>query len=1204
MDLLKNRHISTDEIRMMSRFILTIGLISIVSVSAILLRQPSPREVLPAPLLENNVVSEETASVDFQDVSLNWGVTATHTQSSKHLTALTETLGAGICIFDFNQDGWMDIFFVGGSGHSRYYGKKSWWNKEGGNRLLLNVEGIRFEDVTEQAGLGKRIWGMGCAIADLNNNGLNDLLVTGIASNTLYKNKGDGTFEDITTGSGINNERWSTGASFGDFNRDGLLDIYLSNYIRYQKGARTFEHTSGFRTTGSVAFNPILYDPEPNQLLINKGDFKFVDIAKKAGVSNSLGRSLGSRWVDLNQDNWLDLIVINDHNSPNQVFINHEGRAFNRGKERYAAFEVAGAHDLLIGDFNNDGQDNFFMSRGMSHPPVLLSKKTDTGVQQGSAYSDSAWASNLAQARLLPFTSWGSAAGDFNNNGRLDIYVANGMIMPDIDSHFVAQAQANSLFINHGNGLFKVQSLEKSRQHPYSSRSAVPVDLNNDGKLEVLVSNNNDLLQIFENQASTTGNWLGLELVSRNNAAGISGTKLELTTDLLSIKRPLGTHQGFLSQGDPRTHIGLGKSKLIKTMTLRWPDGKVTTFNNIEPNLYYRIDQTDHSIMPIKQRHTSQTNSLAWSSQLDDGALNAYSKVLLQAEPQLVLNQLNQVWREGSDTVKTTILKHIEQHWDISYLPIVQKSLLSTNNILRLIGIDILKHAELESSIAWLLPLIEDSDSRIQCASAETFAFFFDEEEAVTHRKTLSISPLIKVLESGSATARICAANALAAAENKRPILPLLKLANSTDPVEVRTNAIRALGLIRDTSARASLVALVQSPDTMPEIVAASLIALNRLNDPGLERLIESLFHHDDTGASEPARDVRRLKILTFLLNHPDGIVFPKKKLELRLGALTDSIQSQDASPASRNPARIIAALETIEAGKLTSQLAFVEAQLAHQNIQVQQHALSALLSLNTKKAKHRFEQAMLDNSFSMFSEVITKAKNNTTNLSNDFLSRFANSDISEPDSFVKLTAMLSALPSNSANRLFNHLLDSNLPKITRKNLYELCATGNLAIAITNPLTATEIKTDLFSPELHYAYASCYLSKSPVRQGNSADLKKRLALKQFMSEPNWSERAKTELLLKLAETDAVVTKTMLLSWVSTNKNDRFSAIQTARAMQIIMQQGFSSSIEALLWATLKDDKQTPQMRLETASLLMEVEPKRVLGYLDEQLKDD
>jgi len=145
----------------MSRFVLYLGIVTALSVFAILLLVPPKNPELPAIEPFTNSGTSEPIRVDFQDTSLDWDISSVHTQSSKHLTALTETLGSGICVFDFNQDGWLDIFFIGGSGHSRYYGKKSWWNSQGGNRLLLNIEGRRFEDVTEQSGLGKRIWGMG-----------------------------------------------------------------------------------------------------------------------------------------------------------------------------------------------------------------------------------------------------------------------------------------------------------------------------------------------------------------------------------------------------------------------------------------------------------------------------------------------------------------------------------------------------------------------------------------------------------------------------------------------------------------------------------------------------------------------------------------------------------------------------------------------------------------------------------------------------------------------------------------------------------------------------------------------------------------------------------------------------------------------------------------------------------------------------------
>lgn len=1140
---------------------------------AVLFRQPAPETSLPVlkPVSPTNTPAPEP--VAFQDISLDWQVVPLHQQTSEHLSALTETLGSGICAIDINRDGWMDLFFVGGSGHTRHYGKKSWWHRVQGNRLLLNKQGHHFEDVTERAGLQKPIWGMACAVADLNNDGFHDLIVTGVGANRIFKNNGDTTFSDVTAESGIISDHWSVGASLADFDGDGLVDLYISNYILFRKGARTFERTSGFRTTVDVAFDQTLYDPEPNRLYRNSGGFKFEEVTEEMGVANSLGRSLGAKWFDINGDKWPDLLVINDHNTPNQLFINEQGKSFSRGGDRYAPFEIAGAHDVAINDFDNDSNKEFFMSRGMGHPPVLLNYDANQ-----HNFTDTAWSRGVAQARLLPFSGWASTAADFNNDGFLDLYVANGATLPDIDSHFVPQAQTNSLFINDGKGGFVGQPPTSEPQHPYSSRGVVSIDLDNDGQLEIIVSNNNDPLQIFKNSASSN-NWLVLDLDASYHDAEIYGAQLSIKTGFLTINRSLLPPQHFLSQSDRRVHIGLGKSSKVDELTIRWRNGSRSVFNDLSVNQFYSIDRESNT---LKAQHY-QVNSEAHFSH----ALSEYSDLALTNLARLLLNSsfhkpngddLQAIWRHSSTAVRNETLILLAEQWENNaatpYLSIIKQALSDQDSEIRIHAIKLLKNAELETSVVWLIPLLNDREGKVQCAATEAFRFFFDEEEAVTHRKMLAISPLIKLLETGSPEARICAADALAAAENKRAVLPLMHQARQHHVVAVRAAAIRALGLIRDTEALPLLHQLVRDRSSEASIVALGLIALSRLTDPLLNEIFNQVFNPNTQN------QVQLYDTLYYLFSTPGGAVFPKAKLVTILQQAVNRDQ-QIKSGQADNPAAI-AALRAVGAAKSPifekTVLSFVNSV----DNSITEEALIALASLNTAVSSKRFELLLLKQPPSVIDNVLKHLGNSYYGYS----SRFVVALFKEPETSRYALSLLQSLPNNKASTLFSTLLHEKLSEEQQMSLLEVCT-----LAALIPTHADDSLWSHSSPEMRLRAVDCFLqhgADSGSSDGEQANtLKHNLVthriLGSFLSDPHWDGDTKTRMLVKASSNNALTAKTLLVKQIGSLPEKWLPS-----ALDAINSAGDTPSIEGFLWKLYQNVNRSTELRLQAAVLLADL----------------
>ena len=1173
-------------IRLITSYIFISGFVLVV----VCLSQGNPAASFSAPQLRTTSKPAPVEPVIFRDVTLDWNVNVLHQQSSNYLTTITESLGGGICVIDINNDGWMDLFFVGGSGHTRPYGKVSWWSKASGNRLLLNKHGRRFEDVTGTSGLDNSIWGMACAVGDLNNDGLSDLIVTGVGVNQLFKNNGDLSFSDVTANSGMINDSLSTGASLADFNGDGLLDFYVSNYVRFRKGARTFERDSGFRTVINTAFDQTLYDSEPNRLYLNKGGFHFVEVAKKMGVENASGRSLGAKWFDFNNDSWLDLLVINDNGTPNQVYISQQGESFSRDVERYAGFEIAGVHDVIIEDFDNDRLKEFFMTAGMGQPPVFLSSNyqalASTNPNRFSLtidpkqlrYIDAAWSKGLARADLLPLTGWGSAAADFNNDGFLDLYVANGAVHPDIDSHFVPQAQEDSLFINTQRGEFERQITNVGLQYPSSSRGVVSVDLDNDGLLEVVVSNNNDALQIYKNEAPIN-NWIGLDFSSLSQEAEIYGSTVTVITDTQKIYRTLQAPQQFLSQGDGRMHIGLGGDKEVISLSINWRNGAMSEFEALAANNYYRVDRELGTLTPKKYTVKTNTHFNESLKKYDDKVLVKLTQLLINTvNPIQNEDDLSYIWNLVSENVRAKILEQITEYWGrssstkagLSYLSIVKRALADSSSFIRVRAINMLKAMELEISVRWLIPRLADENVEVQCAAAEAFGFFFNEEEAVTHRKTLALPSLINLLDSKYPKAIVCAADALAIAESRRAVIPLMTLVEEHSKADVRIAAIRALGLISDKKSINLLRKLMNNPVSTAQEIGAGLIALIRLNDLTIDKLFTQFF----SGKQQGGELIRRFDTLSYLFSVTGGIVFPKEKLEDELVRLIKSHKLNKTGNAELRKNISLAKLKAIASSGSSLYESEVLSLIASPSQIIKKEAFLSLWELDNKTSREKFKILLLQQEAAFIYSVLEEIASNKKNISSSLISLL----FKRKDTSQVAILFLKNLPVKDASKLLNFLLDQELNEQQYLLLLNACTSLSLEPKFIGDLFWLNIPVDL-----HHQAFNCFSQvKSGLKESDTdkTEFKSYVMMKKFLSNNTLSRDTNIALLIKASRGNSQMAREVLSKELAVLPDHWLLPALEALAIS-----GEIGSAEGFLRVLYRESERSWDVRLQAALLL-------------------
>ena len=526
--------------------------------------------VLNAPVLRSGSAS---SPIEFQDIADKAGVHFVTENSPTPEKHQPETMPAGVALFDYDEDGLLDIYVVNGAEMPslvktgpKYY-----------NRLFHNNGNGTFTDVTERAGLAGAGYGMGVAAGDYDNDGWPDLFLANVNGNQLFHNNRDGTFTDVTVKAGLSGaiyhgrKMWSISAGWFDYNNDGLLDLFVANYCEWDP--RHEPACMGLNGRGYC--HPNSFAPLPNTLYRNNGDGTFTDVSDQTGISSVQGKGMGVAFADYDGDGFLDVFVAND-NSQNLLFHNLGGKRFEEvAFQQGVAYNEDGVALAGMGvdfrDLNNDGLPDIWHTAIENETfPLFLNRG-------GGRFSNATQSSGLARITRM-MSGWSNGVADFDNDGLKDLIVARGNVMDNIEevSRHFHYAEPNSIFRNLGNGQFEDVSATAGadflRAAPY--RGLAYGDLDNDGRIDLVVTALGGPVRVFRNATETHNHWILLKLVgSKSNRMGI-GAQIRITTD--DGKRQydeVTTSTGYAASSDPRVHFGLGTSLRVREIEIRWPSG-------------------------------------------------------------------------------------------------------------------------------------------------------------------------------------------------------------------------------------------------------------------------------------------------------------------------------------------------------------------------------------------------------------------------------------------------------------------------------------------------------------------------------------------------------------------------------------------------------------------------------------------------------
>ncbi len=549
---------------------LAIGLLSAGAVGA---QQPYPP------------TAEHTGPAWFVDEALKAGITVRNVNGgveSKHY--IIESTGSGVAILDYDRDGWQDIFLVNGTTLPGVAAGEA-----ATSHLFHNNHDGTFTDVTEKAGLRSAGWGQGVCVGDYDNDGFDDLYVTGYGKNRLFHNEGNGAFREIAERAGVagTGKEWGTGCAFVDYDRDGKLDIAVANYVHFDLAKTPAPGQAGCVWKGvPVMCGPRGLPSAPNVLFHNVGNGRFEDVSKASGFQNTAAHYCFSiTTLDYDEDGWPDLYVACDSTPAILYRNNHDGTFTDVGTAAGVAFNEDGREQAGMGstaaDYDGDGKLDLFKTNFSDDTATLYRNNGD------GTYADMTFAAGLGVN--TDALGWGTMFADVDNDGWPDLLVVNGHVYPEVDSAKLGANYREPRFLYRnlggagGKGPVKFEDLSKisgpGLMEPQSSRGLAIADLWNDGRLEAVVNNLSDKPMLLVNVARSANHWLGLKLVGTRSNRDAIGARVTLHSAKRVWVDEVRSGSSYNSSNDLRLHFGLGAETALTQMTVRWPSGVAEQFD-------------------------------------------------------------------------------------------------------------------------------------------------------------------------------------------------------------------------------------------------------------------------------------------------------------------------------------------------------------------------------------------------------------------------------------------------------------------------------------------------------------------------------------------------------------------------------------------------------------------------------------------------